>query len=276
MMTRTAPPISIIVPTFNEAAQFIEMSLGSLRTQTWSDFECLVVDESPDPARAEFVQKECAKDSRFHYLHPPARIGLAASLNLALAQAKGEFIARFDADDVCLPERIERQVTFLRDHPEIGIVGSALEVMDDEGHSIAQRGYPLSHEKIARKMMITNAMAHPTVMFRRSVFEGNGIYDPSFRFSEDLELWLRWLNAGVKFANLADRLVKYRQLSTTRTMSNWESNLRARKRHFTNQYLLLRTLGILSIAVWSRIPPDTQARLYRLLIFKPSPSAGKT
>lgn len=275
MTARSAPLVSVLVPTFNEDLETIETSFGSLRSQSWADFDCQVIDESTDPGRAAAIREACSQDQRFHYLRPESRIGLAASLNLGFANASGEFIARFDADDRCHPDRLALQVSFLTDHPDVGILGGAMAIMDDAGRITARRSYPLAHTGIARAMMLKNAMGHPTVMFRRTVAEAHGAYDPTFRFSEDLELWLRWLAAGVIFRNLPDTLVSYRQQTTNRRIENWESNLRARRKHFSTEHLPLRLLGLGSILLWSKLPAWLQERVYKRLIFDANRSESK-
>jgi glycosyltransferase involved in cell wall biosynthesis len=263
-----APRVSILVPVFNEPPRVLQASLASLRAQTWPDFECIVVDESTDPARARECETQCAADPRFRYVHPPTRLGLPGSLNLALEQARGEYIARFDSDDLCMPERLARQVAFLDAHPQTSIVGGALEVIDDDDRTTALRAYPLEHASIERGMQTTNTIAHPTVMFRRAAAKAHGAYDPSYRYSEDLDLWLRWLNAGLLFANLPEVLVRYRQKSTSRQTLHWKFNLRARVRNFSSRYALRRCAGIAAIAIWMALPKRAQEAAFRRLIFR--------
>lgn len=270
MPDSATPLVTILIPSFNEDPLIIKESFQGIRDQTWQDFECLVIDESTDPARAESIRSECSLDPRFRYIRPETRLGLAGSLNLGLAQAKGLFIGRCDSDDICLPNRLELQVDFLRNHPEVGIVGGAIEIIDDSGATKGTRSYPLDHASISSSMMMVNALAHPTVMFRRELPRIHGSYDPAFRFSEDLELWLRWLNAGVQFANLPQVVLKYRQQSTSRNRAHWKFNRKARRRHFSRKHLILRTAGIVGIAVWSRIPRRLQEKLFRLLMFNRS------
>lgn len=268
MPATESPLVTILVPSFNEDPATIRESFQAIRQQTWENFECLVIDESSDPIRAEGIRAECHLDSRFKYLRPDTRLGLAGSLNHGLTQSKGLFIARCDSDDICLPNRIALQVEYLLGHPGIGILGGAIEIIDETGVHLGQRSYPLDHDSISSAMMLINALAHPTVMFRRELPEIHGGYDPAFRYSEDLELWLRWLNAGVKFANLPQIILKYRQQFTSRNQLHWAFNRQARLRHFSRQHLVLRTVGLVGIAIWSKIPKQLQERLFRALIFK--------
>jgi glycosyltransferase involved in cell wall biosynthesis len=263
---RAHPCVSIVVPSFNERVGVLAESLGSLRAQTFSDFECIVVDESTDAEKAASCRRLCEDDSRFTYIHPSKRIGLPASLNLAIARARGRLIARFDSDDVCRPDRLAMQVDFMDRRPDIDVVGSALELIDDYSRSLSFRTYPLTHVAIERRMQTTTALAHPTVMFRADVVKRLGSYDPEYRYSEDLDLWLRWLNAGVRFANLPQPLVRYRQVQTRRGPLHWRCNLKARTSNFSSRHLLRRVAGIAAVGVWMVMPVSLQESLYRRLV----------
>ncbi|HEY5105857.1 MAG TPA: glycosyltransferase [Caulobacteraceae bacterium] len=262
-----APLVSVIIPCFNEDAGVIEASFASLRAQTLTNFECIVVDEGSDEEKARACRAACARDPRFSYLRPAARGGIAASLNLAIAQARGAYIARADGDDLCDGDRLRAQAAFLGSRPEIGVLGCAVRVIDGNGRPTAHRRYPLKHGQIARCMRLTNAMAHPTVMLRREVFERHGLYDPEFRYCEDLELWLRLIRAGVRFANLSEPLVSYRQEATSRPAAHWRDNLRARAKTLWGPNLALGLLGFVGIAAWSVMPRGLRRLAYGHLIY---------
>jgi glycosyltransferase involved in cell wall biosynthesis len=262
------PRVSVVVPAFNESAAALAESLGSLRAQTFLDFECLVVDESTRPDLAQACRLACKIDRRFRYVHPPTRLGLAASLNLGIGQARGELIARFDSDDVCLPHRLSLQVAYMDAHPEVGVLGGGLEIMSEDGRTLAFRDYPQDHATIEKRFQATTPIAHPTVMLRKSLIERHGGYDSSFRFAEDLDLWLRLLNHGVRFANLGSVLVRYRQDSTSRNTRHWQFNRRARMRNFSSRYLVWRVLGLLAIIVWAVLPASLQGRVFDGLLFR--------
>lgn len=268
--TAAAPRVSIVVPSFNELPQIVGASLASVRAQTMEDFECIVVDESTDEHRARACRQFCEADPRFIYVHPSERLGLAGSLNLGLSRARGALVARFDADDLCEPQRLALQAAFLDANPTVDVLGGALEVIGEDGRHQGVRRYPLEHIDIARRMQLTNAIAHPTVMYRRIVVERHGGYDTSFRYSEDLDLWLRWLNVGVRFANLPHVLVRYRQQVTRRNTLHWRYNLRARTRNFGRSFALRRAAGIGCIAVWSALPAAVQEAVFRLLMLRGS------
>lgn len=263
-----SPTVSVIIPVFNEPAAVLQESLGSVAAQTFTDFECIVVDESTSQSRAQDCAVICSRDPRFRYIHPSTRLGLAASLNLGIANSVGVFVARFDSDDICVADRLQLQVEFLASHPEIDVLGGGLEIIDEKGCSKAHRYYPSDHPSIARKFHFTTPIAHPTAMIRRKALELYGVYDPDFRFSEDLDLWLRMLKRGARFANLNRTLVRYRQGATHRKPKHWRSNLRARFRNFAADHLMYRITGIAAIAIWSILPRMIQTPIFRMILFR--------
>lgn len=266
-MTDT-PRVSVVMGAFNEPAATLAESFDSLIAQTFADFECLVVDDSTDEARRAACEALCARDRRFAYIHPPQRLGLAAGLNLAIARSRGELIARFDSDDICAPDRLARQLAFMDARPDIDLVGAALEMVDEAGAAWAVRPYPLDHAAIARRMQFTSAVAHPTVMIRRAALERWGAYDPSYRWAEDLELWLRLINRGARFANLPEPLVRYRQVATGRGEGHWRYNLRARLANFSWRLLPWRLAGLAAILGWGLIPQSLRGRIYGAMMLR--------
>jgi glycosyltransferase involved in cell wall biosynthesis len=265
-MITTIPLVTVVVPSFNEDPAIVRASLESLRTQSFTDFECIVVDESTRPELADACRSVCSQDPRFIYIHPTERLGLSQSLNHAISNARGQLIARFDSDDVCMPERLELQVAFLRAHPEISVVGGAMDIIGTDGRFIAHRSYPKSSNEIAVAMQLTNAIAHPTVMFRKEAIDIYGGYNPNHRYCEDLDLWLRWMNAGLLFANLQQVLVQYRQDSTRRDQLNWRYNLRVRLSNFSYRHVIRRVIGITCIAAWVVVPGKLQEQIYKLIL----------
>lgn len=266
MMGNVPPFVTVVMPTFNEESATLKASLSSVAAQTLNSFECIVIDESTDEKTVRTCKEYCQSDERFHYIHPEQRLGLAASLNLGISLANSPLIARFDSDDVCIANRLQLQVDFMEANSEIGVLGGNLEIVDGGGEHMAFRKYPSDHLQIERQMHFTTPLAHPTVIFRKSLIERFGGYDPEFRFSEDLDLWLRFLNGGVKFANLPDVLVRYRQEQTNRDPRHWEFNLRARLKNFTSRRLARRLLGVCGIFLWSKVPPATQRNIFKCLI----------
>lgn len=265
-MNTSSPLVTVVIPSFNEDAKIVRISLESICAQTFTDFECIVVDESTRPELANACRVVCSEDPRFIYIHPTQRLGLAQSLNLAISKARGQLIARFDSDDICMPERLKLQVDFMQAHPEISALGGAMDIVSTEGKLLAHRSYPQLSNEIASAMQLTNAIAHPTVMFRKQAIDLFGGYNADYRYCEDLDLWLRWMNAGLLFRNLPQVLVKYRQDNTRRDQLNWRYNLRVRLSNFTYRYLIRRIIGITCIAAWVAVPGKLQELIYRLIL----------
>jgi glycosyltransferase involved in cell wall biosynthesis len=265
-MTVISPLVTVVIPSFNENPKVVRRSLESIRAQSFNDFECIVVDESTRQELADACSSICAEDARFMYIHPPERLGLSKSLNLAISKARGHLIARFDSDDICLPQRLELQVAFLQAHPEVSVVGGAMDIINTEGQIIAHRSYPQLTDEIDLAMQLTNPIAHPTVMFRKAVIDIYGSYNPNYRYCEDLDLWLRWMNAGLIFRNLPQVLVQYRQDNTRREQLNWRYNLRARISNFSSRHLIRRIIGIVCIGFWLAVPGKLQEKIYKLIL----------
>jgi GT2 family glycosyltransferase len=142
-----------------------------------------------------------------------------------------------------------------------------MNIISFEGNYIAHRSYPLTSISIMKSMQFTNAIAHPTVMYRKEVIDLCGGYK-RYLFCEDLDLWLRLMNAGILFSNLPEVLVYYRQDTTGRDKHNWRCNLQVRISNFSSQYLILRIIGIFCIAVWIIIPEKFKEKIYNLLLLK--------
>ena len=262
------PEITFVVPCFNEEPHILAESLESVALQSFRNFECLVIDESTKPASTLAIAAICDSDARFRHVIPTQRIGLAGSLNLGISQARGEFIARFDSDDVCSTNRLSLQLDWMIKNPHVDVLGGGLEIVDREGKTLAFRDYPLDHETISRQFHRTTAVAHPTVLMRTAALKSVGGYDPQFRFAEDLDLWLRMLNNGNRFANLPQTIVKYRQNSTNRNPDHWRYNLRARKKNFVRSNLISRLIGIGLINAWLFTPAFLQKQVFRLALLR--------
>jgi glycosyltransferase involved in cell wall biosynthesis len=206
--------ISVVLPAYNAAAS-LPAALDSLFAQTLADFEVVAVNDGSDDGGAtrDILADAARRDPRLRPLDVPHG-GIAAALGAGLAAARGELIARMDADDVCHPRRLERQAAFLAGHPEVGLVSCRVAFGGDAG---AARGY-LAHVTWANGIVAPEAirlasfrespLPHPTVMFRADLVRRLGGYRQG-DFPEDYELWLRWLEAGVVMAKLPETLLTW-------------------------------------------------------------------
>jgi GT2 family glycosyltransferase len=205
----SVPAVSVVLPVYNGEPYLVE-ALESILGQTFDDFELIAVcDPSSTDNSHGLLDAVARRDSRVHVLEGPIR-NLVAALNLGLSRARGEFIARMDSDDVSLSNRFARQVEYLREHPDIAVVGSAITLIDAAGAVIREIDYPLAPAKIDRFLIeVGCAVAHPTSMARREAILSVGGYRDLFQHAEDYDLWLR-VAGRHSLANLPDRLLRYR------------------------------------------------------------------
>jgi hypothetical protein len=225
---RATPPVSVVMAVHNGAAHLDE-AVSSLRQQTFTDFELIIVNDGSTDATATILQQHAAEDMRLRVLTGPHQ-GLIASLNRGCGAARGRYLARMDADDVALPERLARQVAFLDQHPEVGLVGACVEFLDGDRRSGQFWRVPGSDGEIRAFLARYNAIIHPTVMMRRDCFLASGGYRAAFVAAEDYDLWLR-LSERTKLANLPEILLLYRrhpaQVSMARIVQQTLSHLAA-------------------------------------------------
>jgi glycosyltransferase involved in cell wall biosynthesis len=201
------PAISVIMPAFN-AERFVAESVESVLSQTFKDFELVVVNDGSRDRTAEILDRY--RDRRIVRIDHKDNQGLARTLNHGLKAAKGEFVARLDSDDVALPTRLEEQVAFLSRDTGTVIVGSNCEEIDEAGTYIRTWHYPLDDTDIRWHTLFHCSFVHSSVMFRTAILRSNGLnYDVKAVYAQDYELWSRLLSYG-RGANIRQPLVKYR------------------------------------------------------------------
>ena len=199
--------MSVVLPVRNAAGTIVR-AVASVRTQTFADWELVVVNDGSSDGTREILRAAARDEPRLKLIEqPPA--GVAVAANAAVAAARGEFVARMDADDESHPERLAAQVEFLGgpEHAAIGVVGSLVEFGGDRA---ASAGYALhvdwtntllTPEAIALNRFVESPLVNPSVMFRRALVARHGGWRNG-DFPEDYELWLRWLDAGVRMAKV--------------------------------------------------------------------------
>jgi glycosyltransferase involved in cell wall biosynthesis len=212
----STPRVSIVMAVYNGQAHLKE-ALDSLLDQTFTDFEVVLVNDGSTDDTHDIITSYT--DSRIHLHDNPKNLGLIASLNTGLALAKGEYIARMDADDVALPARLERQVKFLDTHPHIGVCGTWIKTLG-AGREYIER-FPVTHAEITSRLLFTNALAHPTVMFRAEIARNHHLtYSADYPHAEDYAFWVAWSKV-TQLANLPEVLLRYRihpnQIGATQT-----------------------------------------------------------
>src|SRR5262245_50717972 len=207
--------ITVVMPV-RDAAVMLLVALGSVRGQTYIDWELVVVNDGSKD-ETELVLNSAAKyDGRIRVISQ-APLGIAAALQQGCAAAQGEYIARMDADDWMDPERLRLQLEFLEHNPQIGVVSCLVRHGGDQN---SQEGYAkhiewINHlrtsKDIALRRFVESPVAHPSVLFRRELLRLHGGF-ASGDFPEDYELWLRWMDAGVRFGKVEAELLIWNDL----------------------------------------------------------------
>jgi glycosyltransferase involved in cell wall biosynthesis len=198
------PLISIVMPTLN-SERFIREALNSVVEQTYENIELVVVDGGSTDRTLEIL-KEYGRGGIKLIESVPGK-GISHDLNLGLAHAEGSFIARLDADDIALDWRIDAQYKFLSTHSDVDVVGSGAELF---WNASGECRSPLWHDHIRDMYLVNNPFFHPTVMFRRHLFDSGLLrYDEKLSSDEDYELWGRLISSA-KAANMDCSTIKYR------------------------------------------------------------------
>jgi GT2 family glycosyltransferase len=202
------PRIGVILPVKN-GAPYIAAAVGSILTQTFANFELLAIDDGSADGTDKILAALARSDARLRVLANPGT-GLVDALNHGAASSAAPLIARMDADDIALPERLQRQYEFLAAHPDIDVVGSQVAFIDENGAPTGTTtALPENPEAVARTLLKYCCIRHPTVMMRRTAFERAGGYRAQVPAAEDLDLWLRMAEHG-RLANMPDALLQYR------------------------------------------------------------------
>jgi glycosyltransferase involved in cell wall biosynthesis len=245
-----APTVSVLLPVYGGAAH-VGSAVESVLAQTYGDFELLVLDDcSPDESTAI---AEAFADPRVRTVRNERNLGQVATLNRGLRAARGAYVARLDQDDVCLPSRFKRQVELLDADPGIAVVGTWVDVVDEEGRIVGAVHDRLDGAVDAAFLALVHRLplAHPSVMFRRDAVAAVGGYDESVRYCEDMDLWRRLLLAGHGLRVVPEPLLRYLR------HGGQQSSVHAAEQRANNDAALERFLAALA--------PDANARLLRLV-----------
>lgn len=204
------PPISVVLPVFN-AERFVGQSLDSISTQTFLDFEAIVIDDGSTDRSLEFIRSRVGSDARFRIVSRP-NMGLVATLNEGIELARGKYVFRMDADDVSHPERFASELRYLETHDDCVALGTRILLADEEMLPIIEMVGSFTHEDIDAENLrgAGLAMCHPAMAMRRAALVSIGGYRRAFEWAEDLDLFLRLAEVG-RLANLPEVLLTYRQ-----------------------------------------------------------------
>lgn len=186
--------------------RYARQAIGSILNQTFSDFELFIINDGSNDKTPEIIGG--FDDPRIKIITRQKSIGMALSLNEALSQSRGEYVARMDGDDIALPERFARQIEYMEKNPDYGLCGSWVKIIDENGNEIGTLEYPQSDRDLRRVFFLYNPMIHPSMVMRRKFLAESGGYKNLWG-GEDYDIVLRFAARG-KIANLPEYLLKYR------------------------------------------------------------------
>lgn len=204
-----APFISVLMSCYN-ASRWLDESIQSILNQSYEDFEFIIVDDGSEDDTLAIARYYAASDDRVILISKP-NTGLADSLNFGIKQARGEWIARLDADDLSEHKRLEKQVQATRENPALVFIGTGLVIIDEKGQSLSTHHYPSKHEKLVKNLQTAGKFpAHSSAFYRYNAVQAIGGYRPRIHRAQDWDLWLRLSEVG-QLTCLFEPLVRVRK-----------------------------------------------------------------
>ena len=208
--------VSVVMPAYN-CEGTLEESVYSILDQTYEDFELIIVNDASTDETLSVAMAIANKDSRIRVVSQEVNRGVGAARERGIHESSGKYICWQDADDIAMPDRIEKQLAFLEEHPGVGVVGGFIQFFDETGDGVI-RTYAESDRELRAKIFRYNPVAQPASMFRRECFEKVGYYDPTLLVDEDLDMFFR-VGEVYEFGNVQQVVLKYRQSTTSLTAS---------------------------------------------------------
>lgn len=248
------PLISVIIPCYN-AEKYVEESVRSIIHQTYDNLEIIVINDCSTDKTGSILKNLAKEDSRINYIENIENLKLPRTLNKGIGLAKGEYIARMDADDIAISNRIEKQMNFLYSNPDIDLIGSNVQSIDSQGKKLHYRSYmPLTHEAITNGLYWKSTLMHPSILAKKSFFKDLDGYN-IIPYAEDYDLWIRGFLTGKKFHNLEDVLLLYRSHDKQMTDNRFNEKHAKQIRGFLLEYLIKynKPMFLFGIFVQTRI-----------------------
>jgi len=240
--------VSVVTSVYNGEPYF-DRAIPSILGQTYRDFEWIILNDGSTDRTQELLEEVAARDQRVRILNF-GRLGRARALNKAIEAAQGEYIIQQDFDDISYPERIEKQVRFLDEHPEVGLVGCHYVIVDEVRNERYVRMPPTKHNQIVRSMAKYIPFAHTLVAFRKTVWEEAGGY-PQVPDIVDLRLWITFVKKGWKVANVPEILGEH----FVHPESFWHRNFTYVHRQRTLARAQWQAIRELNLPLWMVIYP---------------------
>lgn len=233
-------PITVLMPVFN-GEKYLKGSIQSILDQTFTNFEFIIVDDCSTDSTPQIL--ETFADNRIQIIRNTKNLGISSSLNIGIKASSGRYIARSDADDISLPERLEKQYNFMNENPQIGILGTGYYVIDEfDVEEDTTYIYPQDPVEIRWKLLAGPVLPHPTVMLRKNVLIANNLlYNEEYSVTQDYELWCRIIQF-TEGTNFPQALVKYRHHHNAKSKA--QSNLQEKLRLKVSAELLMKNYQI--------------------------------
>lgn len=202
------PTISVIMPAYN-TEKYISTAIESILQQTFEDFEFIIIDDASTDRTYDII---CSyHDKRIIRIRNHINLGVAACINIGLSIASSEYIARMDSDDISKPERFQKQIEFMNANSNLGISGTHMAVIDDEGRLIKEHHKKIGDETIKISLFFGHtSLAHPSIIIRKRIIDMHHLrYDTAFQYAEDYDLYCR-ASSFIVLDNYPECLVQYR------------------------------------------------------------------
>lgn len=231
-----SPKISLIMSVYNGEDYLLE-AVESVINQTFTDWELIIINDCSTDSTAQILSDCAERDPRIKVHTNEVNLRLPSSLNKALSLAEGKYIGRMDADDVCLPNRLEKQYAFMEKHPGIALSSCRFMTIKNGVISSGGCGGKCDFDSVKAMLLVTNPLLHPGIIARASAIKDLG-YDKNFTCTEDLELWTRFVMAGHKIEILPEYLMLYRlhdkQITGTTLEKQHKEVVLVQKNYFDN------------------------------------------
>lgn len=205
---KSPPRLSVLMPVRN-GGSYLDEAVASIRGQTFGDFEFIVIDDGSTDGSAALLARHAAEDGRIRVLAATGD-GIVDALNQALAAARGDLLARMDADDIAEPGRLARQAAEMEARPELVLLGTGATEINARGSAVGTISPETDPARLVELLRKRSPFLHPTVVMRRGAVEAAGGYRRPFALAEDYDLWIRLAREGV-VANLPDALLRLRR-----------------------------------------------------------------
>lgn len=219
--------VTVLMSVYNEK-DTIEQAIKSIVDQTYTEWSMLIIDDFSADGTYELSVRMAARDERIEVFRNKSNLGLAASLNLGIHKINSDFIARMDGDDISMPSRLTKQVSFLLANPDIDVVGTGAELLGENDSLQNIILLPEAHADLEKCILSNSVFFHPSVMMRKSFLIETGGYNEKLLRAQDLDLWMNGLKNGARYHNIQEALIRYRTGNYQRSLKTITSQFRTR------------------------------------------------